>query len=310
MKQFERVLFCVERLDYAGPKLRYVGALTQIAKSREVHLLHVQTEPASAPGTADGSPRKDEPVTIEGMKACVDQYFAGHGHGEVICQIAAGSPLLEVLRYAHDQSIDLIVLGRLRDSNRLPADEATFARRVTRKATCSVLVLPVDAMPRPEGRIVVPVRESDCSANALERAFSIGRETGYEVMMVNVFQVHSGYSNVGLTLEEYEATLKANAEDQCRRLLERLDPSGVEHQVRCVPDRANSPAETILEIVRDQNADIVVIGARGLTGAAGVLLGNTTSHLIQRSPVPVLAVKKKGECIGIVQALLTIAGQG
>ena len=51
-----------------------------------------------------------------------------------------------------------------------------------------------------------------------------------------------------------------------------------------------------------------MIGARGRTGTAGVLLGTVTEQLIRKSPSPVLAVKKKGECLGVLRALLVIAG--
>ncbi len=63
----------------------------------------------------------------------------------------------------------------------------------------------------------------------------------------------------------------------------------------------------ILSILGDGRGKAVVIGARGRTGAAGVLLGTVTEQLIRQSPAPVLAVKKKGECIGLLRALLTMA---
>ena len=44
------------------------------------------------------------------------------------------------------------------------------------------------------------------------------------------------------------------------------------------------------------------------TGAAGVLLGTLTEQLIRESPSPVLAVKKKGECVGLLRVMLIIAG--
>ncbi len=64
----------------------------------------------------------------------------------------------------------------------------------------------------------------------------------------------------------------------------------------------------ILEELGSRQDRAVVIGARGRTGAAGVLLGTVTEQLIRRSPSPVLAVKRKGECLGLLRALLVIAG--
>jgi nucleotide-binding universal stress UspA family protein len=51
---------------------------------------------------------------------------------------------------------------------------------------------------------------------------------------------------------------------------------------------------------------LIAIGSRGRTGTAGVLLGKVTEELIAQSRLPVLAVKRKGEQIGILQALLSL----
>ena len=77
-----------------------------------------------------------------------------------------------------------------------------------------------------------------------------------------------------------------------------------------MPDLHGNPVSVILDALAPVAADLVVIGARGRTGAAGVMLGTVTEQLIRESPVPVLAVKKKGECLGILRALLTLAGEG
>lgn len=39
-------------------------------------------------------------------------------------------------------------------------------------------------------------------------------------------------------------------------------------------------------------------------------MGSVREQLIQSSSVPVLAVKRKGECLGILRALLTLASEG
>ncbi len=308
MKRFERILFCIEQIKHTGPLLEYVSDITRLAASRELHLLHV-VEDKPLPGhVAEAEPLA--PITKEALEACAAEHFASRGHGDVICHVVEGSALIEILRLAHDSEIDLIVLGRLSDTGHEDTDKALFARRVTRRANCSVLVLPVSAKVEGAGKIIAPVRDSDCSANALEMAAAIGSATGHEVVCLNVFQVHGGYSNVGLSLEEHQATLRENAEKETEHLLGRVPVGNARITTSCVPDLFDNPVPLILDAIDQQKADLVVIGARGLTGPAGVLLASTTESLIRNSPVPLLAVKKKGECIGIVRALLTIAGQG
>jgi nucleotide-binding universal stress UspA family protein len=186
-------------------------------------------------------------------------------------------------------------------------DEAVLARRITRKATCSVLVLPEEYRFQADA-IVVPIRDSECSSNALEVACGIAATTGAAVTALNVFHVTRGYSRVGATLEEHQALLEAAAMRECARLIKRTDTHGVDVQCRCTPDHRGKPVPVILEELGDGRGRAVVIGARGRAGAAGVLLGTVTEHLIRKSPSPVLAVKKKGECVGVLRAMLIIAG--
>ena len=157
-------------------------------------------------------------------------------------------------------------------------------------------------------RILVPIRDSECSANALETACRVAKATGAEVVAVNVFRVHSDSSG-GASREEQTERHRALAQEETRSLLEKIFAEGIEVRVELLPNLYDQTVEIILQAIDRENADLIVIGARGRTGAAGVLLGATTEKLIQQSPTPLLAVKKKGEMFGVLDALMTIAGQ-
>ena len=111
-------------------------------------------------------------MTREALQALVAEHFNGHGQEQLLCEVIRGSPLIEILRYAHEKDVDLIMLGRHYGRRVETDDEALLARRIARKATCSVLVLPEEYALQAEA-IVVPVRDSECSANALETACGV-----------------------------------------------------------------------------------------------------------------------------------------
>jgi nucleotide-binding universal stress UspA family protein len=289
--------------------LAYVRAIAPLAEPKEIHLVHVV---GSARPTADEAAEEAPPlpeVTEDSLAALADEHFRDLRAHECHYAVIEGSPLLEHLRFAYETDIGLIVIGRHFGETRGADGEALMARRISRKATCTVLVLPEDCRAK-AGLILVPVRDSECSANALDVACAIARAANATTVVHNVYQVPSGYMRVGTTLEEHTALLEAAAERECVRVLKRVDTQSVEVQCRCTPDLHGKPVPLILEAIRDVSADLVVIGARGRTGAAGVLLGTITEQLIRESPVPVLAVKKKGECLGILRALLMLAGEG
>ena len=307
MERYERILVCVDRSVYDAPMLRYAGGRSRAAGSKEVHFLHVLDDTKhNSHDTAETSPPLTD-LNREALQALVTEHFSGHGQEHLLYEVIRGSPLIEILRYAHEKDVDLIMLGRHCGRRVETDDEALLARRITQKATCSVLVLPEEYRFQADA-IVVPIRDSECSANALEVACGIAATTGATVTALNVFHVTCGHSRVGSTLEKHQALLEAAAMRDCARLIKRTDTHGVNVECKCMPDHRGKPVPVILEALGSGLGRAVVIGARGRTGAAGVLLGTVTEHLIRKSPSPVLAVKKKGECLGVLRALLVIAG--
>ena len=303
MKRFKKILVCVDGSPYDAPVVVYTGGRSRVAESEELHFLHVDEDQADA---GAGQSHGPERTTPESLGTFVAEHFKGHGREAVYCDAVRGSRLLEVLRYAHEKDIDLLVLSRHYGRHSEHDDDMILPRRITRKATCSVLVLP-EKFTQQADELIVPVRDSECSSQALEVATGIAEVTGARLTALNIFRVTSGYSRVGTSREEHTALLRASAQRECDCLLERSETHGVKVNCNCMPDLSDDPVTVILDVLGDGAGKAVVIGARGRTGAAGVLLGTVTEQLIRRSPSPVLAVKKKGEHVGIVRALLLIA---
>jgi nucleotide-binding universal stress UspA family protein len=99
------------------------------------------------------------------------------------------------------------------------------------------------------------------------------------------------------------------AEEESQSLLDKIFTEGIPVRIECSPNIYDRAMEVILDAIEKEGADLVAIGARGRTGAAGVLLGTTTEKLIRLTPIPLIAVKKKGEVFGVLDAIMTIAGQ-
>ncbi|MCH7814745.1 MAG: universal stress protein, partial [Planctomycetes bacterium] len=269
MKRYKRVLVCADRIEQAAPMLAYVGGRSRVAESDEVIFLHVIDDAVRPPGDDDIAPSGDtDAQAMDRLSAQVAEHFQGHGREKTDCLVVRGSPLIETLRVMHDREVDLVMLGRHYGRTSDEDDEALLARRITRKATCSVLVLPDEYAPQAD-LLLVPVRDSDCSAAALEVACGIAAATGAAVTALNVFQVSAGYSRVGKSLVEHQALLEAGAQRECANLLKRVSTHDVAVTCRCVPDLRSQPVPIILSILGDGRGKAVVIGARGRTGAAG-----------------------------------------
>lgn len=52
-----------------------------------------------------------------------------------------------------------------------------------------------------------------------------------------------------------------------------------------------NPAEAIIEVARNRESDVIIMGSRGLGKLAGLLLGSTSQKVLSLAPCPVLIVR-------------------
>ena len=67
---------------------------------------------------------------------------------------------------------------------------------------------------------------------------------------------------------------------------------------------SNDVVEAILDKAHSSKSDLIIVGSRGRSATAALLLGSFTKQLIQKSRLPLLAVKDKEENMGLIEAIL------
>ena len=55
--------------------------------------------------------------------------------------------------------------------------------------------------------------------------------------------------------------------------------------------RQGDPADAILDVAEEQNADLIVVGNKGMTGAKRFLLGSVPNKISHHAPCSVLIVR-------------------
>jgi nucleotide-binding universal stress UspA family protein len=68
---------------------------------------------------------------------------------------------------------------------------------------------------------------------------------------------------------------------------------------------AGEPWLAILEAVKKQGADLIVMGTHGRRGISRVLLGSVAEKVVRLSPVPVLTISGKADQAAKEEALST-----
>ena len=137
-------------------------------------------------------------------------------------------------------------------------------------------------------KIMVALDGSESAKRALDMAAGLANTYDAAITVVHVYQpvYHYGWTPVSYQtrVEEHIASrvqLLAEAQQQ----LHAQEVQDVE-----ISALYGSPATAIINAAVERNADLIVMGTRGLTPVKGLLLGSVSERVIGGAPCPVLVV--------------------
>ncbi len=126
----------------------------------------------------------------------------------------------------------------------------------------------VGYVPKPEGRA------------ALRRAAEEAKLRDMRLVVVNS---HRGG-------REFDREDALESESQLEEVRTTLQEAGVEHEVRQLV-RGLDPADDLVNVANEVDADIIVIGLRRRSPVGKLILGSNAQRVLLDAPCPVLAVK-------------------
>ena len=136
--------------------------------------------------------------------------------------------------------------------------------------------------------IFIAVDGSDYSNKALTYAQDMARTYGAVLWLVHVFSHPAAMDMLGYEdFEKIYAKRKCAGQAVIDAALQRLDASDLDiRQELC----EGPEAESILTCAQNRNADIIVMGTRGMGTLKGLLLGSVSSKVIHHATCPVMVV--------------------
>ena len=141
--------------------------------------------------------------------------------------------------------------------------------------------------------IVVGTDGSDTAGKAVEEATDLAKAVGAGLCLVSAYepvpqarlreearQVPADLQWMINPREEVDATLDAAAD--------RVRAAGVEVETFA---REGDPADAILDVAEERDADLIVVGNKGMTGARRFLLGSVPNKVSHHAPCSVLIIR-------------------
>jgi universal stress protein A len=156
MIKLDRILVPTDFSDFSKPALTY-GCAIAARFDAELHLLHVVPDPAmlvpeAAAFSVESMEAQTEVLRVESMKTLNTLPPDGWSDGKpVVREVRVGAAFMEIIDYAREKDIDLIVIGTHGRSGLMHVLMGSVAERIVRKSPCPVLTV------KPEGhQFVMP----------------------------------------------------------------------------------------------------------------------------------------------------------
>ena len=143
------------------------------------------------------------------------------------------------------------------------------------------------------GAIVVGTDGSETAKEAVHQATDLAKTLGAKLFLVSAYepvpdsrlrderyQVPDDMQWMINPREDVEVTLKEAAEG--------IEKDGVEVKIFA---REGDPADAILDVAEEEEADLIVVGNKGMTGAKRFLLGSVPNKVSHHAPCGVYIVR-------------------
>lgn len=142
--------------------------------------------------------------------------------------------------------------------------------------------------------VLIAVDGSPTSRQAIEFAYSLLAGQQVSVLLFHVIPQHLIYGKGGAAPAEVydlpkERTASRELLDECAQ---QLQAAGVDLTVETRVG-IGDPAELILSAAADNDADLIVLGSRGLSAAQRFLIGSVSTKVVTHAHCPVLVVRPK-----------------
>jgi universal stress protein A len=141
----------------------------------------------------------------------------------------------------------------------------------------------------PVKRIVCPTDFSELSLQALREAVDLAVHFGADIYLVNVISSREflGDPEV-IILPECEEEYCAAIREKLDEIAARFAPKGL--HISTVLELGD-PADQIIRLARDKQADLIVIATHGSAGWRHVAFGSVTEKVVRFATCPVLTIR-------------------
>ncbi|NVK49104.1 MAG: universal stress protein [Cyclobacteriaceae bacterium] len=306
MYLIKKMIVCLDQSPLDKTLIEFAKFVAKVNQTKKIFFVNVIKNLSVPKEVLEEFPNLVENMVSErqnAMKKSVSEVFGHQKEISLNYIVKEGNLSKKILKLAEEKSVDMIIIGR---KTNLPGT-GIAALRLARRASCSLLIVPEDSVPKVK-KILVPSDFSDYSRDAMEEAIMIAARHGHaEIVCQNVYNVPSGYHFTGKTYEEFTQIMQMHAEINYKKFIRKIDTKGIKITPIYTKDDDDDPVQEIISKALEIEADGIIIGAKGRTAATALFIGSMAERLIQyNDSLPLLVTRPKGKNAGILDYILEI----
>lgn len=300
-------MVCLDLSKMDETLIRFTSFIARVMNSDRIYFMHVAQSLDMPKEIRRKYPDLFAPVDeaiSQNIAANVKQFFKSPEDCTTEIEVREGNPEDKILKTARQKDVDLLILGKKVGLE----GEGILVSKLAKIVHRSVLIVP-ETLPKTVKQILVPIDFSRHSLVALKQAIQIDETTtsSIHISCQHVYQLPMGWHKTGKTEAEFADIMKSHAENDYRKFLQKLGKH--EQDIPCTFTlvRNENPAEAIYRHAIKEQVSMIIMGSKGRTAAASVLMGSTAEKLAHYDKnIPMLIVKDKNENISFLEALFKI----
>ena len=238
--------------------------------------------------------RSDEKIKI------IDQYIGNCGQSQLSYEIIfnVGEPVEVILETVKEHKIDLLLLGALKQEKFVKFYLGSIARKLTRKATCSVLMMTNPSVIRkPCKHMVVNGLKDAHTEHTIETAFYVAHSLGSNQLTI-VEEIEQ--EKVSIKIDDDQSLRKANLLKEKLKRQEELRVQGI---LNHIPSEEKKDIQVSTQPIFGQRgysighyaqivrADLLVMNAPKKSSFLDRFFPHDLEHILNELPTDVLIVR-------------------
>lgn len=219
-----------------------------------------------------------------------------------------GSPVEQIVAQAEDVGADLIVVGTRGHSDWHDVIMGSVSHGVLIHAPCTSACIHADQAPADWGkikRILVPTDGSEHAEKAVAFGANVATKLDAGMTLVHTYLNRIRYDKISKVISKREISTRAwsalHSENITKDVIEEIGEAILDRGARIAGEHGvgdvrrvaqhGDAASATLALARQDKADLIVMGMRGLSGLPRALIGSVSYKVSHRAPCPTIVVR-------------------